>query len=81
MSEADTFAYPDLIKRGTTVGPVTPKMRARCQELVREANRKCGLPENSGMALWPDFLARVRAEMATVVMKEGESEYDAQIRI
>lgn len=65
------YDYPELIKKGTVVGPVTKDMRTRCQQKVREVNRMQGLPDHNMMECWPDMIPFVREE----IKKMGKSEW------
>lgn len=66
------YDYPELIKKGTVVGPVTPDMRERCKEKVRRVNRMMKRPEDTHMEWWPDFIPTVRQEMKDEKERKGE---------
>jgi len=59
----EDYDYPELLEKGTVIGPVTTEMRDRCKDKVRKANRYFGYPEEKGMEYWPDFLSIVRREL------------------
>jgi hypothetical protein len=58
------YNYPELLRKGTVVGPVTTEMRELCKEHIRSANRIMKRPEDEDMQYWPDFLPVVRKELA-----------------
>ncbi len=55
--------YPELLKKGTVIGPVTAEMRELCKAKIRHANKILNRPEDEGMRYWPDFLPVVRKEL------------------
>ena len=57
------YDYPELLKKGTTSGPVTKEMRSRCIQKVKNTNKRLGLPINDCLEFWPDYLPIVRKEM------------------
>lgn len=65
------FDYPELIKNGTIIGPVTVEMRARCKQMIREHNKSYNRPLNDGIEYWPDMLEWVRKE----IKKMGENKW------